>query len=70
MVKLLVGASASLKYPNFDNIAKSPLYIATTNNHDAIVQYIIEKGMCFTPISLFDILELAEYSKLPNYMIS
>lgn len=70
MVKLLVGAGADLKCPDFDNIAKSPLHIAAANNHDAIVQYLIGKGMCFFPVKFFDILELAEYSDLPNYTIS
>ena len=70
MVKLLVRNGADLKCPDFDNIVKSPLYIAAVSNHETVVQYLIEKGMCFSPVKFFDIVGLAEFSDLPDYTIS
>ncbi|KAJ6126137.1 ankyrin [Penicillium samsonianum] len=70
MAKLLVEAGADLKRPEFDNIMKSPLYIAAARNHDTVVQYLTEKGMCFSPVQPYDIHDLEEYASLPNYTIS
>lgn len=70
MVKLLVRAGADLKCPDFDDIMKSPLYIAAASSHEAVVQYLIDQGMCFSPVKLLDILRLQEFSVLPNYTIS
>ncbi|KAJ5249560.1 ankyrin [Penicillium chrysogenum] len=70
MAKLLVEAGADLKRPEFDNIMKSPLYIAAARNHDTVVQYLVEKGMCFPPVQPYDIHDFEEYASLPNYTIS
>ncbi|CAG7940231.1 unnamed protein product [Penicillium salamii] len=70
MAKLLVEAGADLKRPQFDNIMKSPLYIAAARNHDTVVQYLTEKGMCFSPVQPDDVHGLEEYASLPNYTIS
>ncbi|KAJ5542469.1 ankyrin [Penicillium sp. DV-2018c] len=71
MVKVLVGAGADLKCPDYDDIiVKSPLFIAAASDHNAIVQYLIEKGMCFSPLKLHDIVKLAEYSWDATYKTS
>lgn len=50
MAKLLVEAGADLKRPGFGNIMKSLLYIAAACNHDTVVQYLTERGVCFPPV--------------------
>lgn len=70
MAKLLVEAGADLKRSEFDNTMKFPLYIAAARNHDTLVQYLTEKGMCFSPMQPYDIHDLEECAGLPNYTIS
>lgn len=70
MVKLLVNAGADLKCPSFQRMAQSPLCIAAIRNHGAIVQYLIEMGMCFPGVKLSDILGLKDFFDLPGYTIS
>lgn len=70
MVKLLVKAGADLNCPSFQRIVQSPLYIAAARNHGAVVQYLIEMGMRFSNVNFFDIMNLAEFSDLPDYTIS
>lgn len=70
MVKLLVKAGADLDCPSFQRMAESPLCIAAARNHEATVQYLIEMGLRFPCVKFFDILDLAEFSDMPNYTIS
>ncbi|KAJ5477948.1 ankyrin [Penicillium desertorum] len=70
MVKLLVNAGADLKCPSFQRMEQSPLCIAAARNHGAIVQYLIEMGMCFPRVKLSDILGLENFFDLPGYTIS
>ncbi|KAJ6189571.1 ankyrin [Penicillium mononematosum] len=70
MVKLLVNAGADLKCPSFQRMEQSPLCIAAFRNHGAIVQYLIEMGMCFPRVKLSDILGLEKLFVLPGYTIS
>ncbi|KAJ5555596.1 ankyrin [Penicillium sp. DV-2018c] len=70
MVKFLVDAGADLKWPNYNSIAEPPLYIAAAKNYDAIVQYLIEKGLCFSPLHHHDLSGLVENSAMPNYKTS
>ncbi|CAG8319759.1 unnamed protein product [Penicillium salamii] len=70
MVKLLVKAGADLDCPSFQRMAESPLCIAAAKNHEAIVQYLIEIGLRFPCVKFFGILDLAEFSDMPNYTIS
>ncbi|KAJ5102459.1 ankyrin [Penicillium argentinense] len=69
MVKLLVEAGAALDCPSFQRMVESPLCIAAARNHGAIVQYLIEMGLRFPRVKFFDILDLAEFSDMPNYTI-
>ncbi|KAJ6019797.1 ankyrin [Penicillium canescens] len=70
MVKLLVKAGADLNCPNIQRMAKSPLCIAAARSHGVIVQYLIDMGLQFPCVKFFDILDLAEFSTLPDYKIS
>ena len=70
MVKLLVKAGADLDCPSFQRMAESPLCIAAAKIHGEIVHYLIAMGMRFPCVKFFDILDLAEFSYLPDYTIS
>ncbi|KAI9035667.1 ankyrin repeat domain-containing protein [Aspergillus affinis] len=70
MVELLVMAGANVNNPGLSRITECPLYVAAARNHEAVVQYLIEKGMRFHSVGFYGTLHLAEYFNLPDYTVS